>query len=73
MIKFWHSISFWLKLKLILGGLGIGSEITLFMTEAAQGWKWLAGIATIIAFLITHLIEDKDNNGLADIFEKKKK
>lgn len=66
-------MNFWLKAKVILGGLGIGSEITLFMTDAAPGWKWLAGFATILAYLITHLIEDKDNNGLADLFEKKKK
>lgn len=65
-------MSFWLKLKLILGGIGIGSEITLFWMEFAPGWKVFAGIATLIGLLITHLIEDKNNNGIADIFEKKK-
>lgn len=72
-MKFWKSMSFWSKAKIILIGLGIGGEITLFMSDLWHGWKIVAGAATLLAYFITHMIEDKDNNGLADLFEKKKK
>jgi hypothetical protein len=69
MSKFWKKFSFWMKLKAILATLGIGGEVALFMGDAGQGYKWFVAAATVVAIIITHLIEDKDNNGIADLFE----
>lgn len=70
-IKWWKKVSFWFKLKGILLSVGIGSEIGLYFGEQdGHGWKIFVGIATAIGMLITHLIEDKDKNGEADIFQK---
>jgi hypothetical protein len=43
------------------------------MTDQAAKWHIVMGVATVLVFLITQVIEDKDNNGLVDLFEKKKK
>lgn len=70
-IKWWKKVSFWFKLKGILLSFGIGSEIGLYFGEQdGHGWKIFVGITTAAAMLITHLIEDKDNNGIVDWFQK---
>lgn len=70
-VKFWQKVSFWFKLKAVFLSLGIGSEIGLYFGEQeGHGYKIAVGVATAIAMLITHLIEDKDNDGQADIFQK---
>jgi hypothetical protein len=71
--KFWINIGFWTKLKGLIALFGAGGEITLFMTDQAAKWHIVMGVATVLVFLITQVIEDKDNNGLVDLFEKKKK
>lgn len=68
-VKWWKKFSFWMKLKGIFAALGIGGEVALFIGESSQGYKWFVAGATVIAIIITHLIEDKDNNGIADLFE----
>jgi hypothetical protein len=68
-IKWWQKFSFWMKAKSILAALGIGGEVALFIGDSGHGYKWLWGGATVVAIIITHLIEDKDNNGVADLFE----
>jgi hypothetical protein len=68
-IKWWQKFSFWMKMKSVLAALGIGGEVALFMGDSGQAYKWLVAGATVVAIIITHLIEDKDNNGVADLFE----
>lgn len=63
-------MTFWNKLKGILLSLGIGGEITLFIGDSDPIWKVVAGAATFISILITQLIQDNNNNGKPDIFEK---
>ena len=68
-ITWWKRVSFWNKVRLYLTAIGIGSEATMFWLEMWEGWKWVAGIATLIVIGITHVIEDNNKNGIADIFE----
>lgn len=70
-IHAWMRVGFWMKIKAIIAALGIGGEITLFIIESHPGWKIVAAIATMFGIFISILIEDKDNNGIADIFQKK--
>lgn len=72
-VKWWKKMIFWTKLKSSVAGLGIGTEITLFVADSAEVWKWIAGGATFLGYLITVWIEDADKDGIADIFQDKKK
>jgi len=67
----WKRMTFWTKIKGTVAGLGVGTELTLFIADSADVWKWVAGGATFLGYLITIWIEDKNNNGIADIFEEK--
>jgi hypothetical protein len=69
-ISLWKHISFWNKLRSLFTALGVGGEFALFLGESHQSYKWIVGGATIIAIVITHLVEDKNANGIVDIFEK---
>lgn len=69
MIKWWARISFWNKIRSALTAVGIGSEFALFMFEIGEGWKWFAGLATLMVIGITHIVEDANGDGEVDIFE----
>lgn len=69
----WKKVSFWNKLRGMLGLIGIGGEITLYFGDAYSGWMIVAGIATFILGGITYIVEDANKNGIVDIFEKNKK
>jgi len=69
-VKWWKRTSFWFKLKTYLLSIGIGTEAGLFFVELdGHGWKVAVGIATVLGLAITHIIEDKDGDGVADIFQ----
>lgn len=65
----WKTFSFWDKIRMILGSVGIGGEITLFLVEAYPEWKIVAAISTIISIFITYFFKDSDNDGVVDILE----
>jgi hypothetical protein len=71
-VKLWKRISFWNKLRSIFTALGVGGEFALFLGESSHSYKWIVGGFTVAAIIITHLFEDMNNNGVADIFEKDK-
>ena len=68
-LKFWQRISFWNKLKGTFASLGIGTEVTLFIGDSNEIWKWVAAICTIASIVITQAIQDTDNDGEVDLFE----
>jgi hypothetical protein len=72
MSKAWKRMSFWNKLRAILTALGAGGEFALILNQSDHSYKWIVGGATLAVILITHLIEDKDGNGLVDWWENKK-
>ena len=65
------SFDFWAKMKLALGSAGIGTEIALHFGDSDPIWKYLTGLATFLSILITIFFEDKDNDGIVDVFENK--
>lgn len=72
-VKWFKRVSFWQKLKATIAGLGISSEITLYMMDSHPAWKVVAAISSVVGMLITTWVEDKDNDGVVDIFQNKKK
>lgn len=71
MIEKLKKIAFWNKLKAICLSLGVGTEVTLHLADSVTEWRIVAAIATIMAMLISHLFEDKDNDGDVDMLEPK--
>jgi hypothetical protein len=68
--KFWMSITFWTKVKGLIALFGAGGEVTLFMTEQAHYWHYVMLGSAVVGYVITQLIEDKNNNGIVDLWEK---
>lgn len=62
-------MSFWNKIRSILTAVIGGTEVALFAVEAAPAWKWFTFLSGLVIIFITHVIEDKNNNNIADIFE----
>lgn len=69
MSKFWKKFSFWTKIRLFLGSVGVTGEITLFLIDTYPVWKIVAAIATGAAILITYVFTDSNNNDIVDTFE----
>lgn len=72
-MKFWQQTYFWKKLEESLALIS-GITITTAGFEGASSRFFIVvGICGIVAKLIFIWIEDKDNNGVVDIFDKWKK
>lgn len=71
-ISIFKKFSFWDKIRMILGAIGIGGEITLFLVESYPKWKVVAALATIVSISITYLFKDEDKDDVVDLFQKKK-
>ncbi len=72
MAKWFKQFSFWSKLKAIIALFGAGGELTVVLTSA-PGWLHAVVIpATILSLMLAQLIEDKNNNGIVDLFESTK-
>lgn len=64
-------MSFWDKVKKSIAGVGIGTEVTLFIAGSADVWKWVAALTTLLAYWIGIWAEDKNNDGIVDGLEEK--
>jgi hypothetical protein len=71
--KWWIQFSFWDKIRLTLGGFGIGGEITLFLVDSHPDFKKWAAIITFVSIIITYFFKDENKNGIVDLFERFKK
>ena len=70
--SWWKKVSVWNKVRTMLGLIGIGGEITLHFAGVYSGWMIVAAIATFLVMGITLIVEDANENGIVDWFEKKK-
>lgn len=64
------TVSFWNKMNHSVQLFGTGSQVALVAAEASHIWNYIAAGATTVAMLFTIWMEDKDDNGLVDVFEK---
>lgn len=62
-------MSFWNKLRSILTSMGVGTEVALYANDADPIWKVIILVVTLTGILITHIIEDNNNDGIADVFQ----
>ncbi len=73
MTKLWKKVGFWMKLKVSIASVGIGSEVFMHFADTHPTWKIVAGVGTIVGILISVWIEDKNNDGIVDLFQDDKK
>lgn len=72
-VKVWRQFSFWNKIRMTLGAIGIGGEITLYIGDSYDHWKIVAAVATGACILITYFFKDENKNGIVDAFERFRK
>lgn len=70
-VKWWKRVTFWYKLKMTIALFGAGGEVANLLFQMGPQYHTVVIGATIVGFFIAQFIEDKDNNGEADIFQKK--
>jgi hypothetical protein len=66
---FWNQMGFWNKFRSILTASIALVEGSLLLGHIEPKWQILIVGGGIIVILITHIIEDRNNNGRPDIFE----
>jgi hypothetical protein len=69
-VKWWKAFSFWDKVRVFLGAIGIGGEITIYVSDVWVWWRAIAAIATGLSIWLTFFIKDENKNGVVDAFEK---
>lgn len=68
-VNFWKQFSFWDKIRLTLGSIGVGGEVTMYFADTYVHWKLIAGGATIISIIVTYFFKDENKNNIVDLFE----
>jgi hypothetical protein len=73
MSKYWKTVSFWTKIKMLVAACGAGGELTLVLQQVDAKWHVLTIVATVISLFLTQFIEDKDNDGNVDALQGNKR
>lgn len=68
-MSYFKTVSFWNKLNHSIQLFGTGSQVALVAAEASHIWNYVAAGATTIAMLFTIWAEDRNGNGVVDVFE----
>lgn len=69
-IKYWMRFSFWNRVRFILAGVGLGTEVGMILLEMGNFWKGLVVVAAIATIILTYGVEDKNNNDIVDALEE---
>lgn len=69
-VKWWQHFSFWDKIRMTLGAVGIGGEVTLYIADLYPDFRIYAALATLACIGITYFFTDKNKNGIVDWMEK---
>ena len=67
----WKASSFWNKIRALLGIFGPGTELALIATHTNPNFQIALCILGGLGYGISIIMEDKDNDGVVDIFEDK--
>lgn len=66
----YKDVSFWNKINHTIQLFGTGGQVALALNHVLPIWNIVTGVATILAMVFAIWMDDKDNNGKVDIFEK---
>lgn len=73
MSKFWKKTLFWSVIRDLLASFGMPTGMALAYINTNPKLLLISGICGAVAGLLAKYFVDKDNNGVIDFFEKKKK
>lgn len=66
----YKDVSFWNKINHTIQLFGTGGQVALALNHVSPVWNIITGGATILAMVFAIWMDDKDNNGKVDLFEK---
>lgn len=69
-MSYWKRTSTWGKVKDSLTGVLSAGQLTLILNDSQHVYNVILFIGQVAAILIPTWFEDKNNNDVADIFEK---
>ena len=69
----WRTVTFWNKIRLTIAGFGVSGEVGIHLVGLGNNARIIGIACTAIAFIITYLFKDEDNNGQVDILEHRPK
>ena len=70
-VKAWYKMSFWNAVLGVITPLTIGGEVAVYASGVNPVFHYVVIGAAILAAIIKAVIKDDDNDGVADLFEKK--
>lgn len=72
-MKFYKKMAFWQVLIFIITPFTVGGEIAVAVSGGHWGWHVGIGLAGAALASLKYFAEDKNDNGIVDVFEKKPK
>lgn len=66
----YKDVSFWTKISHTIQLFGTGGQVALVASDASHIWNYITAGATIAGMILAVWMDDKNNNGTVDIFEK---
>lgn len=69
-MNYWKRASFWSKIKDTVGGILALGQLSLILGNSQHIYNGIVFIGQAIALFIPIWMEDKNQNDIADIFEK---
>lgn len=72
-IKYWQTAGFWSKVRVTLGLFGPSSEAVMILKDVNEDFQLTLTILGFLGYALSIWMEDKDENGIVDIFENKTK
>lgn len=68
-MSYLKSTGFWNKLNHSVQLFGTGSQVALVASESSHVWNYIAAGATTATMLVAIWMEDRNSNGIVDVFE----
>jgi len=63
-------VSFWAKVNNTIQLFGTGGQVALVAAHASPVWNYVTAGATIAGMVLAIWMDDRNGNGMVDVFEK---
>lgn len=69
-MRYWHTTTFWAKVQHTVALFGTGGQVAIVATNSLPIWNYIAGGATVATLIFSIWMDDKDDDGIVDVFQK---
>jgi hypothetical protein len=69
-MRYWHRVSFWTKVKDSVQGILAITQLSLVIGDAQHVYNFITFAGQVVGLLIPIWMEDRNQNQIADVFEK---